>query len=49
MLSLEAIGVLGVLYVLLVAGLVKAALARKQAESQQKVEKGAPVASGQAR
>ncbi len=46
MLSLEAIGVLGVLYVLLVASLARAAVARKQAESEQKVEKGAPVATG---
>jgi hypothetical protein len=49
MLSLGAISVLGVLYGLLVAGLVRAALARKQAESEQQVEKGAPAATGQAR
>ena len=46
MLSLGAIGVLGVLYALLVAGMVKTALARKQADSQQQVEKGAPVVTG---
>lgn len=43
MLSLEAIGVLGVLYALLVWGLVRAALAARQVE--QKVEEGAAVAA----
>jgi hypothetical protein len=43
MLSLEAIGVLAVLYALLVGGLVKVTLARKQAKSQQEVKEGAPV------
>lgn len=46
MLSLEVIGVLGVLYALLVWGLVRAALARKQPQSEQHVETGAPVATG---
>lgn len=49
MLSLEAIAVLGVLYALLVCGLVRAALARRQAEVEPKAEKGAPVATGEAR
>jgi hypothetical protein len=46
MLSLEAIGVLGILYALLAWGLVRAALARKRAASEEQVEKGVPVATG---
>jgi len=45
MLSLEIIGVLGVLFGFLVYGMVRAQLARRQAEAKRKAEKGTTPAA----
>jgi hypothetical protein len=49
MLSLEIIGVLGALFGLLVYGIVRTHLAKKEAEAKQIVEKGVPVRTHKAR
>jgi hypothetical protein len=49
MLSLEIIGVLGALFAFLVYGMVRAQLARRQAEVKREAEEGAPAASERAR
>jgi hypothetical protein len=46
MLSLELIGVLGLVYAVLVGGLVKAHLARRKAQAGRPVEEGAAPAVG---
>jgi len=49
MLSLEIIGVLGALFGLLVYGMVRTQLARREGEARQKAEKGAPAAAEEVR
>ncbi len=49
MLSLEIIGVLGALFAFLVYGMVRAQLARREAQAKQKAEKGAPARAKKAR
>lgn len=49
MLSLEMIGILGVLFAFLVYGMVRTQLAKRQTEAKEKAEKGAPAATEKAR
>ncbi len=49
MLSLEIIGVLGALFAFLVYGMVRTQVARREAETKRKAEKGAPAATQKAR
>ncbi len=49
MLSLEVIGVLGALFALLVYGMVRTQVARRQAEAKRKAEVGALAGAEKAR